>query len=164
MKKLTFLFTASFFIFFMQACSKKSNAVLPPNNNEVNATVVLSTGFTININAKGLKAPIGLYGIFGGPGYVDGTNAANAAVLIEVYSAISGPGTYDLSHGFRCQYRQDVTNNSTPIYQNNGANAGSITFTTANENNAEGYFNAVCRLNTDSVIVSGTFKGDHITH
>ena len=162
MKKTIFLFAASFYIFFIQACSKKSNAVLPPNNNEVNATVVLSPTSTININAKGTKAPMGLNGWFGGGGYVDGTNDAGNAVVISIFSGIAGPGTYDYAGGYRCEYRINATSGTTPIYTNSGANAGSIIFTKADATSMEGSFAAVCRYGTDSVIVSGTFKGDYI--
>ncbi len=151
-------------IIITSACKKTNDALLPPNNNEVNASVVLSSGTTVIINAKGTKAPMGLSGVFGAPGFVDGTSASNAAVYIEIYPSISSTGTFVYAQGFRCQYRTNVADPNTPIYQNNGINAGSITFTTVNNNYIEGNFNAVCRLNTDSVIISGTFKGDYLGH
>ena len=143
-------------------CKKNSPPPSLPNNNEVNATVVLSSGQIITINARGTKAPMGLSSPLGGSSYVDGTNDAGNAVYINIFPIISGPGTFDFAGGFRCQYRINAGSGATPIYENNGANAGSITFTTANAQMMEGSFNAVCRYGTDSVLVAGTFKGDRI--
>ena len=151
------------FISFFISCKKKN--VEPPNNNIVKATVVLSSGSTININATGSKALIGCAS-FGGGTYVDGTNEANAAVYISLYSTnfscVTSPGTY----GFHCQYRSNVADPNTPIYGNSG---GSITFTVINDHYMEGSFTAVCQcitpvciLNVDSVVVTGSFKGDHL--
>ncbi len=67
------------------ACKKDSQPTLPPNHNEVTATVVLSSGNIININANGSKALMGLRGFLGGPDYIEGTNAANAAVYIKTF-------------------------------------------------------------------------------
>ena len=147
------------------ACKKDGQSTLPPNNNQIIATIVLSSGSILNINASGSKAILGLFSGFGGPGYIDGTNAANAAVYINVYPKISSTGTINgRNAGFWCQYRQNVTSFSTPIYENSGASSGSITFTSVSNLYLEGSFNAVCRNGTDSVIVSGTFKGDYISH
>ncbi len=143
-------------------CKKNSLPSPLPNNNEFNATVVLSSGQILNINARGTKAPMGLSSPLGGASYVDGTNEAGNAVYINVFPIISGPGTFDFASGFRCQYRVNAGSGATPIYENNGANAGSITFTSANAQKMEGSFNAVCRFGTDSVLVTGTFKGDRI--
>ena len=144
------------------SCKKNSPPAPLPNNNEVNATVVLSSGQIININARGTKAPMGLGSPFTGPTYVDGRNAAGNEVYISVFPTISSPGTFDFPVGFRCQYRINAGSGTTPIYENNGANAGSITFTTANAQKMEGSFSALCRYGTDSVLVTGTFKGDRI--
>jgi hypothetical protein len=153
---------AILFIFSGLYTGFKKNNEVTPNNNEVKATVVTSTG-TININASGSKATMGCSPL-GGGSFVNGSNDANTAVYISyVYntgtiSCVSSPGTYN----FSCEYRKNITDPNTSIYSNNGNNRGSITFTAINGSYMEGYFNAVCRLNTDSVIVTGTFKGDHI--
>jgi hypothetical protein len=151
---------------FFLSCKKKNEA--PPNKNEVKATVVVSPASTITINATGSKALMGCS--FGSGSYVDGTNEANAAVyILYVYGAnlscVTIPGTYS----FSCEYRVNVADPNTPIYSNNGANPGSITFTTVNDHSMEGSFTAVCRCNSggcvfgvDSVVVTGTFKGDHL--
>lgn len=147
------------------SCKKGNN--IPPNNNEMKATVVVSTASTININAAGTKARMGC-SLFGGT-YVEGTNEANAAVYITTnsinFSCITSPGIYS----FACQYRPNVADPNTPIYSNIGPNPGSITFSTVNDHYMQGTFNAVCRCitpgncisNVDSVIVTGSFKGDY---
>ena len=163
MKKYLLSLISSLIIFC--ACKKDSSPTLPPNHNEVSATIILSNGSSNTFNASGPKARLGLFSGFSGPGYIDGTNAANAAVYINVYPKISSTGTINgRNAGFWCQYRQNVTSNSTPIYENSGASSGSITFTSVSNQYLEGSFNAVCRNGTDSVIVSGTFKGDYISH
>lgn len=147
---------------------KKGNDV-PPNNNEMKATVVVSPASTININATGSKARMGC-SFLGGGTFVAGTNEVNAAVYISYvystnFSCVSSPGTYN----FSCEYRKNVADPNTPIYSNNGMNPGSITFTVINDHYMEGSFTAVSRCNSpgcafgvDSVIISGTFKGDHL--
>ncbi len=165
MKKIFSLFIfclASLSVGLVYSCKKDGPPALPPNHNEVSASVILTSGPAITINAKGTKAPMGLNGWLGGGGYVDGTNDAGNAVYISIFPGISGPGTYDLASGYRCEYRINATSGTSPIYMNSGANAGSITFIKANAQEMEGSFTAVCRYGTDSVIVSGTFKGDYI--
>jgi hypothetical protein len=163
MKKLpVLLLWTSCFI----SCKKQIN--MPPNNNEVKATVVVSPTSTITINAKGLKAPMGP-GFLGIGTFISGTNETGASVYINVHgpgiSSIANPGTYS----YTCEYRTNASGANAAIYSNSGTNSGSITFTTINENFMEGYFNAVCRcwspgcvFGVDSVIVTGTFKGDYL--
>jgi hypothetical protein len=149
-------------------CKKGSDAP-PPNNNEVKATILLPSGNTININATATKASMGcLISLGGGYTHIDATNSANAAVYMSIYvpatTLCNNPGTYN----FNCEYRVDFSSGSTPIYSNLLAtNRGSITFTTINDHYMEGTFNAICRCaspgcGTDSVAVSGTFKGDYL--
>jgi hypothetical protein len=158
-----FILLLSSLIFVLAVgCKKDGPPALPPNHNEVNATIIHISGPAITIQATGTKAPLGLNGWFGGGGYVDGTNDANNAVYISIYPGIAGPGTYDYTSGYRCEYRINATSGTTPIYMNSGANAGNIIFTKANRQEMEGSFTAVCRYGTDSVIVSGSFKGDYI--
>jgi hypothetical protein len=142
------------------ACKKKNAEA--PNNNEVKATVVLSSGDTVNINATGSKAEMWGCAPLGG-----GTNEANAAVYITVYDTgircVTSPGTYS----FDCQYRPNVADSNTPIY---GGTGSSITFTVINDHYMEGSFTAVvcrcistgCVFGVDSVVVTGTFKGDRL--
>jgi len=139
---------------------KKKNDTPSPNNNEIKATVVISPTTTITINATGSNAVIGP-SLFGGGTYIDGYDASNAAIRITTGTTIvTIPGTYS----FTCIYTPNLRSGYAPIYGNNGTNSGSVTFMAVNDYYMEGYFNAVCRNNMDSVIVSGTFKGDHLTH
>lgn len=150
----------------ISACKKKNDPI-PANNNEVNTTVVISPTSTITINAKGSKVKMGC-NLWGVGTFINGTNDDNAAVIISyVYgsgsSCVKTPGTYN----FSCEYRKNVADPNTPIWSNNGANRGSITFTAITDNYMEGYFNAVSRCNSggcvfgvDSVIITGTFKGN----
>ena len=106
--------------------------------------------------------------LVGGNTHIDATNTSNAAVYMSIFvpatTCVTTPGTYN----FNCEYRVDVSSVSTPIYSNLLAtNRGSITFTTINDHYMEGFFNAICRCaslgcGTDSVVVSGTFKGDYL--
>lgn len=144
-----------FFILLISCSSscKKSNEA-PLNNNEMNATVVLSSGDIIKINAKESKARMG-QSWYGGT-FVEGTNETNAAIYINLLTVIS-PGTY----AFSCEYRTNAESSTTPIYVNYGVNnRGSITFTVLDDHAMEGHFSAVCKYATDSVTVSGSFKGN----
>lgn len=158
MRKL-FMFLLS--VTCLLSCKKKNDP--PPNNNEVKARVVLASGAVVNINATGVKALMGC-SFYGGGSYVDGTGETNAAVYMTIYDGsfgcVTGAGTYN----FLCEYRVNTADPNTPIYGN--TRSGSITYTSANEHYIEGYFNAVCGCNSvgcgvDSVIITGTFKGDH---
>ena len=143
------------------SCNKKDDP--PVNTNEFKATVVLSSGAIISIDAKGTKAAMGC-GLLGSGTFVSGSNESNAGVNITAYgvgsACITVPGTYS----FRCEYRVNTASTNTPIYENHFAtNKGSITFTAINNSYMEGYFNAVCVLppRVDSVTVNGSFKGNY---
>ena len=145
------------------SCKKSHGPAIIQYNHEYKSTVVFNSGSLITINATGAKALMGCDGIFCSGTYVDGTNESNAAIYITCYSStfcncISSPGTYS----FTCEYRTNTASTNTPIYENRLAgNPGSITFTAIDDHYMEGHFNAVCRYNTDSVTVSGTFKGNY---
>jgi len=149
------------FLFFLLSCHKDSSS--PPNNNELKATLFFSNGTTIDFNVTGSKALLGC-GVGSGT-YVQGINGSNEGLLITIsintLMCVSNAGTYS-GDGFACQYRSNVV--SGPIYTNNknGVNNGRITFATINASYMEGHFNAVCYRNADSVVVNGTFKGDHL--
>ncbi len=167
--KFTQLFAVVFILFFLFTSCKKKNDAPPPNNYELKATVIISPGNTININASGSKARMGC-SLWGGGTFIEGTGEANAAVYISyvfsnssTFQCVTVPGTYN----FSCEYRKNITDPNTPIYSNIGINRGSITFTVVNDHHMEGYFNAVswcnssgCAFRIDSVIIAGTFKGD----
>jgi len=141
------------------SCGKKSSA--PSNNNEFNATVKYVSGSIANVNVKGGPVLMGCSYITGSY-YVQGTNSPNGTVSINFPDTSGncklGPGTY---HNITCLYRSDITRGE--IDYVNRANNSSITFTTLTSSIMEGYFSAVCYFTSmDSVIVNGTFKGDHL--
>ena len=143
------------------SCNKKDDA--PVNNNEFKATVILSSGSIVNIDAKGTKAAMGC-GLLGSGTFVSGSNESNAGVNMTVYGAGSSCVTIPGTYSFRCEYRVNTVSTSTPIYENHfAANNGSITFTAVNNSYMEGHFNAVCVLppRADSVTVIGSFKGNY---
>jgi len=166
-KFIPLLAAVSILLWLFTGCKKKIDTP-PPNNNEMKATVIVSSGSTINIDAAGSKAAMGC-SLFGGGTFVSGTNPDNAAAYISyVHSAglscITSPGTYN----FSCEYRKNIADPNTPIYSNIGINRGNITFTVVNDHYMEGYFNAVswcnspgCAFRIDSVIIAGTFKGNY---
>lgn len=153
----TILFICLIIIFI--SCKKENKLPLFNLKNQVKANIILTSGDTIKIDAIGSKALMGCSSLGGGT-YVSGTKETNAAIYMTIYGnnfyCVDSPGTYN----FSCEYRPDITSQTAPIYSNAGvSNAGSITFTSRNGNDAQGYFNAVCKYDTDSVIVQGTFKG-----
>jgi hypothetical protein len=157
--QLVWILSLCSIIFF--GCSKNSDDPIP-NNNEVNATVAHTNGSLVIITARTDKAILGLRSPLGGPGYMYGSNAANAAVSVNLYPSITSTGTFDFATGFRCGYRVNAGSTSTPIYDNTNFNGGSITITVFRDGYIEGSFNAICRNGNDSVIVTGTFKGNKI--
>jgi len=168
MKTIAFNVLALLTVFSI-ACNKK-NDTAPPNTNEFNATVLLTTGATVTINAKGSNAKMGC-AILGGGNYVNGINSDNASVYLSyIYdgsgsaSCVSSPGTYNLV----CEFRKNVAVTNTPIWRSSGMNRGSITFIVINDHYMEGHFNAVstcfsggCVYGVDSVVITGTFKGNY---
>jgi len=166
MRKFLFflLLTASF-----TTCKKGKTS--PPNNNELKATVILSSGSTLNFNATGVKVkmePCSTFG-FGFGTSVEATTENNHAIFLTAYGTtpcITVPGTYST---FSIQYRPNVTDPNTAIYEG-GGNASSVTFTAINDHTMEGHFTAVvcrcistgCVSGVDYVTITGTFKGNHM--
>lgn len=137
--------------FLFSSCGK-NNTGTP--NNELNATVALSSGNTITFNGKATA-----YKDVWGYAHISGINSANAEVNIS-FQTLSSPGTYNLW----CEYRVDAsTIYSDHNYVNTQAtNKGSVTITAVSSNHVEGTFTATCKTSmnaTDSAIVTGSFKG-----
>jgi len=165
--KVILLYAIALLSVFIPACNKNKDTA-PPNTNEFNATVLLTTGATVTINAKGSKAKIGCT-FLGGGNFLYGTNDNNEYVhLGSIYgpgfTCVSSPGTYPLT----CEFRKNVTDPNTRIWSNIGMNQGSITITVINDHYMEGHFNAVskcvsvgCGSSPDSVVINGTFKGNY---
>ena len=149
--------------FLFSSCGKNNNAT---PSNLLNATVALSSGNTITINATGTKATA--YKDDFGFAHISGLNSANAEVNIS-FQTLSSPGTYNLY----CEYRVDAKSTPNLIYANTFAQSqpngfptyqGSVTLTAVTPSHIEGTFSALCKTSinaTDSAMVTGSFKGDY---
>lgn len=140
-------------------CKKKSDKD-PVNSNEFKAIIIRAPGDTIKINATGFNASFCCC-IIGGGTILKGADEANNVIYAKTAGCISDPGTYN----FGCEF--GVSNAG--FYNAIGTNKGSITFTAISADYIEGYFNAVskcfwgsCNINVDSVIITGSFKGNTI--
>src|SRR5689334_4188589 len=80
------------------SCKKNNNTTTPQNKAEVKATVTLSSGSVVTINASGDKATV-TRDIFGYT-YVFGSNQANAGVNL-MFPNVTSLGTYS----YLCEYR-----------------------------------------------------------
>jgi hypothetical protein len=154
MKFLALLFLL---LSFCSACSKKYEPDLPGKNNEFHALLVFFGDSSQRIDVTGIKAAMGCSV---GTTFVFGQREDDALIQLSLYfpvfRCLSSPGTFTTE--LHCQYR---TNRYTgDIYVNDPASPGSITFTTLTSEFMEGYFETVCYSSaTDSVIITGTFKG-----
>jgi len=162
MKIYTRSFISLLIVALFFSCKKNSGTEPPVNNNEVNTAVLLSNGSTVIINARGVKAILGLSSPLGGSGYISGTNSSNAQVNISLFPKISSTGTFTTSQGYSCTYYVNAGSTSTPVYTTFGNSSGTLTILSVSDNYLEGNFNAVCRNGADSVTVTGTFKGNII--
>lgn len=148
-------------IALLVSCRKKIE--MPPNNNEIRATIIFSSGKQIQIYGKNTKARMGWDWI--GMTYLEVSDDLNGLVSFTAFPAIKSPGTYN---NFSVQFRP-ATVQRLPDYDNfqlsntgSLANRGSVTFSRINDHNMEGAFHAVCWARTDTVIITGTFKGDYL--
>ncbi len=155
MKSLSPLFIA---LLFCIACSKKHNPDVPGKNNEFHALLVFSADSSQRIDVTGSKAGMGCS--WGSVTYVEGLREDDAYFILQLYfpelRCITSAGTFTTE--LRCEYRPNLYTGN--FYGNNTANPGSVTFTTVTTEYMEGYFETVCNISaTDSVIITGTFKG-----
>lgn len=154
-----------FLTFFLYSCNKNSEPA-HSNNNFLNATVSLSSGNTITINATGSKVKFSK-DVFG-DAFIGGLNSDNAEVNI-IFQTLRSPGTYSLY----CEYRVDAKSTPNLIYANtyapnqpNGSLTyqGTVTIIASTPSHIEGTFSAICKTSmnaTDSAMVTGSFKGDY---
>jgi hypothetical protein len=165
--------TAMLFVYLssMLSCSKKDSSPNDFSNNVVKATIVYTNGSTIEMTSKAEKASIGCSIEYS---FVRGTSEANAIVGLTASDTSSGTlytscirrsGAY---YNFTCQYTPDVTAQIMREYNSRGAITDSVKFTAVTDHYMEGEFNAMCIadfynsqvvLVSDTIIVSGTFKG-----
>ena len=154
-----------FLTFFLYSCNKNS-VPAPSNNNLLNASVSLSSGNTVTINATDSKVKFSK-DVFG-YALISGLNNDNAEVNIS-FQTLTSPGTYSLY----CEYRVDAKSIPNLIYANtfaanqpNGLPTyqGSVTITAVTLSHIEGTFSATCKTSinaTDSAMVTGSFNGDY---
>ena len=152
-----------FLAFFLYSCNRNSE---PAPSNLLNASVSLSSGNTVTINATDSKVKFSK-DVFG-YALISGFNRDNAEVNIS-FQTLTSPGTYSLY----CEYRVDAKSTPNLIYANtfaaNQPNGfptyqGSVTITAVTLSHIEGTFSATCKTSinaTDSAIVNGSFKGDY---
>jgi hypothetical protein len=123
-------------------------------NNRMDVSLKMASGEILSVKAAGNRALFGC-GAYGLGTYVQGTGDNNVAVYCNINDCINGPGKYSCNSRYTPKPSSDTRD-----YETNGVdNPGSITFTVLNHNHAEGYFSAVCKRGSDSVIVIGTFSG-----
>lgn len=139
--------------------------VEPNSKNEVKATIILSNGSTLHINAKGSNARMSNTSWWGR--YVEGTEGNTVSITVMDTGSslnITGPGTYP----FDCEFTIPYSNvygipSASRIYRHDWTEPGNLTLTQSNADYMEGFFSTViCRSVNDSVRISGTFKGDHL--
>jgi hypothetical protein len=139
------------------ACKKERQIF---RGKEVKATIILSSGSTVEINTSPGNAYIGcgiLYVSAQGPSFIQGINDAyTAAIILSVGdTCIVHAGTYK----FTCQYVKDYSGQSITYQNDSVADPGTLTYTVVKDDYVEGTFHAVCKYDMDSVQVNGTFKG-----
>ena len=152
---------------FLFSCKKHYNESI--NHNELKATIRLSTGSEIFINATGSYAIMDCQNGF----KIDNNNQYPAPGLaLDIHDAsgncITSTGTYYIPN-FDCSVG---TGGTVPILYNNQVvfnqpaashNPGSITFTSFSNSDVQCYFSCTCMHGAnDSVIINGTFIGNHM--
>jgi hypothetical protein len=148
------------------SCKKTSTGT--KNQNELKATVKLISGETIIINASNGYAKMDCENGFS----IDNSKQYPAPGLaLQTYNnsgdCITSAGTYTAPN-FVCSFSQVpgtvYVNIATAVPGSIGAsNPGSITFTSFSNTYVECSFSATCMHGAnDSVIINGTFKGNHL--
>ncbi len=130
-------------------------------NNKINLRVTSSSGTIINIISRGSQAPISVgtgYGL-----YIDGNGLNPNDPTVKINAGLNWPGVAG-TYSWNCEYRPTGPSSGINVYANwLSSNRGSITFTSLEEHYAKGYFDGTCKLNSDSVYLSGDFEG-YIKH
>jgi len=102
--------------------SCKRTHIIGPENNELKATIKLSTGQELHIDGKANLVYLGCAPLQGTQ--VIGTGGAgNAAILIKVTGnnsmCVTAHGTYS-GMNFECVYTPDIQSQSSPRFRNTG--------------------------------------------
>ena len=145
-------------------CKKKVQSIF--ENNEITGTVNFSSGAALNIHVTGVNARMGC-DIFGISSWLEALNDASGRLAISCFGpCVETPGTTDNVdiHYERYQHSQTspfYANVTTRAPGNATVRSGRVTFTVVTGNYWEGNFTATCwsSMNSDSVLVTGTFKG-----
>ena len=134
------------------------------NRNELKATVKLISGQIILISATGDQAKMFCYTGFS----IDNNNQyPQPGLSLQTFknsgNCITLPGTYFAPY-FICSFGT-YTGTQSILYDNTGVNnTDSIKFTSFSNTYVECHFFSVCKRGAnDSVIINGTFKGNHMT-
>lgn len=147
------------FCFSLSSCKKLLH--IPDNENELKATVQFSSGQIVTINATESAAFMDCQFDF----VIQNQQYPAAGLALDIhnasYNCITSAGTYYAPY-FSCSFGTAGT--QSVLYSNTGVtNPGSITFTSFSDSKVECYFSSVCKNNVgDSVIINGTFKGNHM--
>ena len=147
----------------LYSCDDKT--VDPKKFNEIIAEIVdVTPGHTLNFKATGSNTTMGC-DIYNISTFISGTdvNNANATIHISVTQCVTSEGNYGIQGYYDRSKRNEAYDPDFTSKQN-----GSITFTKLDGKHIEGNFNVVLYCvfpynncdEKDSVIVSGSFKGD----
>lgn len=141
--------------FTFSSCSKDK---ADQTNNLLSATIIPTTGSSFTFSSSGKEVVLGC-GFFGSS--IDAT-ADSKRISLTVSqgtgpNCVSNEGAFYL---FACSYTPSV-NTTNPVYSNvSNDSRNELTFTTFRDDFWEGHFTTTCYTETDSVHISGTFKGD----
>ncbi|MBL0202182.1 MAG: hypothetical protein IPP81_19100 [Chitinophagaceae bacterium] len=160
------------FIMVLTCCciSSKKASTSTNNQNELKATVKLISGSTIIINASKLETRMDCDNV--GFTIDNGNQYPAPGLALQTFdnsgNCITSAGSYTAPIFFWCSFSQVpgrvYSNIANPFPGGIGAsNPGSITFTSFSNTYVECFFSATCMYGAnDSVIINGTFKGNHM--
>ena len=146
---------------FNLSCKKK-DFFEAYRNNEIKATIVHRSGATVTFESKGLDAQFGC-ATYTGSSFGEGNNDLNQNVSFTLeFKCVSSPGTYSSPLLRYCPNLNSQSYYENGIYPNQASvtTQNTVNFTVVRDHYWEGYFTGVCWLNKDTVVISGTFKGE----
>lgn len=150
-------------ITFSLSCKKKVD--LPPNNNEIKASIRYKSGKQIDIHVSGPKARMGC-GMLGGGRYVEAYDEVNGSILLSSLTCLNSVGNYNNVY---VRFTANVNSQTSPIYENHiittpgGPTFLSIfTIKELRSDYIEGSFSSMAWYQKDTVLITGTYKGDYL--